>query len=268
MAGATTEYAQVVIEAVLSFLWGQLSVFSKLVGDRCGVSGGGLRFVGILVFIELVVLVAFVIGFVVGLVLSSMGFFVEAFPMMGVDVMCKGLHFGKCQRLPLLTHNVLNAFGESRVVVVPEDTFIPASVDSKMVEFNVIFDNMLVIIHLSVIDSVFSVSSGVYRTKLSTESLDKVGPIIKPVRNVIRVKEGWLKEFQGSPSEIGKHEGHLVRVIRINGIAAEKEIAKESEVVELSGFRTIKGIGFLGLSFLDRRVMMAELLGHEHNCFS
>ena len=48
----------------------------------------------------------------------------------------------------------------------------------------------------------------------------------------------------------------------------EKEIAKENEVAERSGFGTIKGIGFLGLSFLDRRVTIAELLGHEHNCFS
>ena len=67
---------------------------------------------GFLFFVELVVLVAvvrlvaarsliflvirfvaFVVGFiivVVRLVLSSMEFFVEAFPMMGVDVMCKG----------------------------------------------------------------------------------------------------------------------------------------------------------------------------------
>ena len=68
--------------------------------------------------------------------------------------------------------------------------------------------------------------------------------------------------------EIGKCEGHLVRVIGVDGIAAEKDITKENEVVELLGFRTIKSIRFLGLSFLDRRVTMAELLGHEHNCFS
>ena len=52
------------------------------------------------------------------------------------------------------------------------------------------------------------------------------------------------------------------------GLLRKKKIAKENEVVELSWFGTVKGIGFLGLSFLDRRVMMAELLGHEHNCFS
>ena len=273
----------------MSFLWGQLSIFAKLVGDGCGVSGG-LRFVGLLVFVKLVVLVAvvgfvtarslifFVVGFVafvvrfvvivVGLVLSSMGIFMEVFPMTGIDVMCKGLHFSECQSLPLLTHNVFNAFSESRIVVVLEDTFIPAGVDSEMVEFDIILYNMLVIVHFEVIDSVFGIGGGVYGTKLSAESLDKIGPIIKPVGDLIGVKEGWLKKFQGGPSELGKCKGHLVRVIGVDGIAAEKEIAKENEVVELSVFRTIKGIRFLGLSFLDRRVMMAELLSHEHNCFS
>ena len=100
----------------MSFLQGQLSIFAKLVDNGCRVSRGGLRFFGLLVFVKLVVLVA-VVGFVaarsliflvvrfvaffvrfvvivVGLVLSGMGFFVEAFPMMGINVMCKGLHFG------------------------------------------------------------------------------------------------------------------------------------------------------------------------------
>ena len=248
MAKATTEHAQVIVEAVLSFLWGQLSVFAKLVGDGCGVSGGGLRFVGLLVFVKLVVLVAvvgfvtarslifLVIGFVafvvrfvvivVGLVLSGAGFFTEAFQMMEINVMCKGLHLGKCRRLPLLTHNVFNAFGKSRIVAVPEDTFIPAGADSEMVEFNIILYNMLVIVHFEVINSIFSVGSGVYGTKLSVESLDKIGPIIKPIGNFIRVKEGWLKEFQGGPSEIGKHEGRLVRVIRVDRIAVEKRDCK------------------------------------------
>ena len=218
MAGATTEHAQVVVEAALSFLWGQLSIFAKLVGNGCGVSGGGLRFVGFLVFVKLVVLVAvvrfitarsliffvvrfvaFVVGFVVivvRLVLSSTGFFAEAFPMTGIDVMCKGLHLGECRRLPLLTHNV---FGESGIVAVPEDTFIPASADSKMVEFNIILYNMLVIVHFEVINSIFSVGSGVYGTKLSVESLDKVGPIIKPVGNSSESRRDGSKNSKAVP---------------------------------------------------------------------
>ena len=116
--------------------------------------------------------------------------------MSGIDVMCKGLHFGKCRRLPLLTHNVFDAFSDSGIVAVPEDTFIPASADSEMVEFDVILYNMLIIVHFEVIDFIFGIGSGVYGTELSAESLDKIGPIIKPVGNFIRVKEGWLKEFQ------------------------------------------------------------------------
>ena len=81
--------------------------------------------------------VAFVVGFVVidvRLVLSSVGFFTEAFPMSGIGVMCKGLHFSESWRLPLLTHNFFDMFGESRIVAVPEDTFIPASADSETVK--------------------------------------------------------------------------------------------------------------------------------------
>ena len=95
----------------------------------------------------------------------------------------------------MLTHNVFNAFGESGIVAVPEDTFIPAGADSETVQFNIILYNMLVIMHFEVINSVFSVGGGVYRTELSVESLDKIGPIIKPIGNFIGVKEGWLKEF-------------------------------------------------------------------------
>ena len=124
--------------------------------------------------------------------------------MSGVNVVCNGLHFGESWRLPLLTHNVLNAFSEPGVVAVPEDTFIPASADSEMVEFDIIFDNMLIIMHLEIIDSIFSISSGIYGAELCAEGLDKIGPIIKPVGDVIGVKEGWLRKFQGSPSEVGE----------------------------------------------------------------
>ena len=130
-----------------------------------------VRFVTARSLIFLVIgFVAFVVRFVVmvvRLVLSGVGFFVEAFPMLGINVMCKGLHFGKCRRLPLLTHNVFDAFCESRIVAVLEDTFISAGADSETVEFNVILYNMLFIVHFEVIYSVFSISGGVYGTELS-----------------------------------------------------------------------------------------------------
>ena len=103
---------------------------------------------------------------------------------------------------------------------------------------------------------------------MSAEGLDKVRLIIKPVGDVVRVKEGWLKKFQSSPSEVRECEGHLVRVIRIDRIAADKEITKEDEIIKLSGFGTIKGVGFLSLGFFGWGITIAELLGHEHDCFS
>ena len=120
---------------------------------------------------------------------------------------------------------------------------------TETVEFDIILYNMLVMVHLEVIDSVFSVSSGVYGTELSAESLDKVGPIIKPVRNFVRVKEGWLKEFQGSPSEIGKHKGHLVRVIRVDGIAAKKRLQRRMKLLSFWGLEPSKVSGSLALAF-------------------
>ena len=40
VAGATTEQAEVIVEAVLSFLLSQLPVFTKLVSNRIGRGGG------------------------------------------------------------------------------------------------------------------------------------------------------------------------------------------------------------------------------------
>ena len=95
MAGATTEHAQ-------------LSIFAKLVSDGCGVSGRGLRFVELLVFVKLVVLVAvvrfvtarslifLVVGFVVvvvGLVFSGVGFFCRGVPNDGNRCDAQGFSF-------------------------------------------------------------------------------------------------------------------------------------------------------------------------------
>ena len=108
--------------------------------------------------------VAFVVGFVVvvvRLVLSSTGFFVEVFQMMGVNVMCKGFHFGKCWRLPLLTHNVFDAFGESRIVAVPEDTFIQPVQIARWLNLTLYFTICLIscILRLSIPSSASAVRS-------------------------------------------------------------------------------------------------------------
>ena len=40
VTNSTTKHTQVLVEAALAFLWGKLSIFAKLVGDRGGVTGG------------------------------------------------------------------------------------------------------------------------------------------------------------------------------------------------------------------------------------
>ena len=105
MARATTEHAQVVVEAALSFLWGQLSIFAKLVSDGCRVSRGGLRFVGLLVFVELVVLVAVVvfvaprslIFLVVGFVAFVVMFVVVVVRPVLSGIFCRGVPNDGCR---------------------------------------------------------------------------------------------------------------------------------------------------------------------------
>ena len=41
-----------------------------------------------------------------------------------------------------------------------KDTIVPTSVDHEAVELNIVLDNVLVILHLQVIDSIFSIGSG------------------------------------------------------------------------------------------------------------
>ena len=193
---STTEHTQVVIEVALSFLLSELAVFSELIGKGGGATGGrgGLpRFVlpgGL--FVVLVGVTGtgcrsftFVVGFVLaiglviafGLVLPSTGPFTVAFPVMGVDGMSKDLHGFEGGGFAVLTHNVLDAFGKPGIIVVAEDTVIPTGVDGKMVEFDVILDNVLVVLHFEVVDSVFHIGGRINGAKLDTEGSEEGRPI-------------------------------------------------------------------------------------------
>ena len=68
-----------------------------------------------------------------------------------------------------MAHDVLDALRKSGIIPVTEHGFVPTSADSEAVEFNVILDNVLVVLHFEVIDSVFGISSGVNGAKLGTE---------------------------------------------------------------------------------------------------
>ena len=104
-----------------------------------------------------------------GLVLPGTGLFMVTFPVMGVDGMSKDLHGFKGGVFAMLTHNVLDAFGEPRIIAVAEETVIPTGVDGKMVEFNVILDNVLVVLHFEVVDSIFCIHGRINGAKLDVE---------------------------------------------------------------------------------------------------
>ena len=123
-----------------------------------------------------------------------------------------------------------------------EDTIIPASVDSKMVQLNIILENMLVVLHFKIVDSIFSISSGINRAKPSMEGMGKGGPIVHPFRSVIRLKNRQLKVVKSSTTEVRQGEGDLWFIIRVGGIVVEIEVAEEDEVIELLRVRTVHRI--------------------------
>ena len=103
--------------------------------------------------------------------------------------MSKDLHGFKSGGFAMLTHNVLDAFSEPGIKVVAEDTVIPTSVDSKMVELDIILDNVLVVLHFEVVDYVFCISSRINGAELDVEGSEEGGPIVHPVGSIIRVKD-------------------------------------------------------------------------------
>ena len=120
-------------------------------------------------FLVFVIVVSFTVGF--GLV--STGLFSETFPMIGVNGMGHGLHSFESSRLTLLTHNVLDTFSQPGVVTVTEDAVIPAGLDSKVIEVDIVLDDMLVFVHLEVINAVFCISCGIDGAELNMEGLDE-----------------------------------------------------------------------------------------------
>ena len=92
--------------------------------------------------------------------------------------MSKDIHGFKGRGFVVLTHNVLDLFSEPRIIAVAEDTIIPTSADGKMVEFDIILDNVLVVLHFEVVDSVFRIGSRINGAKLIAEGSEEGGPII------------------------------------------------------------------------------------------
>ena len=152
--------------------------------------------------------------------------------------------------------------------MVSKNTIVPTSADHEVVELNIVLDNVLVVLHLQVIDTIFSIGSGIYGSKFNVEIPHKSGPVIHPVGYFVRVEECRLKIFQGCSPEIRQSKVDLSGIVRIGRAAAEIKVAQKDEVIKLLWIRTIERVGFLGLCLVGRILASAELLCHQHNGFS
>ena len=181
--------------------------------------------------------------------------------------MSKDLHGFESGGFAVLTHNVLDAFGEPGVIAVAEDTVIPTGADGKTVEFDIILDNVLVVLHFEVVDSIFCIGSRINGAELDVEGSEEGRPIVHSIGSIIGVKDRWLEVLQSGTTKVGQGEGDLRFIIKIGGVVTEVEVAEEDEVVELFRVRTIKGIGFLRFSSMSRRLIFttAEFISHEED---
>jgi hypothetical protein len=142
----------------------------------------------------------------------------------GVDGMGEKPHGFKRGGLTLLTHYVLDVFRQSGIVTVTEDGVVPVDADGESVELKVVFDNVLVILHLQIINAILGVSSRIDRAKLGAEKTDKGRSIVHPSGYFIGIQNCRFKVFQGHTTEIRQSEGHLVFVIGVRRVVAEVEI--------------------------------------------
>ena len=58
--------------------------------------------------------------------------------------MCKSLHGLKSRGFALLAHDIFDSFCQTRVVLVLEDTVVPAGLNRETVELNIVLDDMLI----------------------------------------------------------------------------------------------------------------------------
>ena len=127
--------------------------------------------------------------------------------------MHKCLHFWEVCWFSLLTHNIFDLFGQSRIILVSENIVTPTYLDSSPIKINVILEDVLVIPHLQIVNGIFGICSWVNRTKLSTENMHKGRPIVQPIGIIGQPGEGWLKEVKSHTMKVSQCKGNLCVVI-------------------------------------------------------
>ena len=94
------------------------------------------------------------------------------FPVTGIDGMCHILHFVECLRFSLLAHDILDVLHQAGIVTVTEDGLVPTGTDSETGKFDVVLDDVLIFLHLQVVNAIFCIGRGIDGAELSKESTD------------------------------------------------------------------------------------------------
>ena len=147
-----------------------------------------------------------------------------------------------------MTHDVLDMFGKSRIVMVPENIIIPTCLNRQPVKVNIILENALIIPHIQVVNRVFSIRSRVDRTKLGAESMDQCGPIVQPFWGIIKPGKGWFEKIKSCTMKVSQRKSDLCIIIGIGWIFMEIQITKKEKTVKLTGLEPSKVSSSLALA--------------------
>jgi len=77
---------------------------------------------------------------------------------------------------------VLDSSGKSIVELLSECGVTPLDLSCKMVEFDEVLGDMLVVMHVEVLDLCFGLPFGVVRSEVGSEFRDEFIIVVKPVR--------------------------------------------------------------------------------------
>ena len=77
-------------------------------------------------------------------------------------------------------HDVLDVLRKTGIILVTEHGVVTACLNSKLVEFDIIFEDTVVFGHFQIINLISGISSWVNRSKskIGLESPDKFGPVM------------------------------------------------------------------------------------------
>ena len=120
-----------------------------------------------------------------------------------------------------MTHDVLDMFSKSGIVTVPENIIVQTCLNGQPVKVNIVLENALIILHLQVVNRVFSIRSRVNRTELGAECTDECRPIVQPFWGIIKPGKGRFKEIKSHTTEVSQCKSDLCIVIGIRQIVME-----------------------------------------------